>query len=294
MIIAKLMGGLGNQLFQYAAARRLSIHHNTPLRLDIDFFEKYKLHAYGLNHFCIKEEFADTDEIATLKWTPRNSLAKSSLIYRPLHAIERNFRRSIFYERKLRPYDPNILNTPFDVYLDGYWQSEKYFSDVESIIRREFTFRNKPDDRNRNLAEEISKTESVSVHVRRGDLVSDPKNRIFATCSQNYYYRCAAMIAEKVANPHFYIFSDDSNWVKANLHLDGATTFVTHNDAAKAHEDLRLMSLCKHHIIANSSFSWWGAWLGTNSNKIIFAPVRWFNDPSFDTRDLIPSTWIKL
>jgi len=294
MIIVKLMGGLGNQLFQYAAARRLSIHHNTPLKLDIGFFKNDLLRSYDLSHFCIQGEFASTEEIAALKWAPRNSLTKFSLVYRPIHAIERNFRRSIFYERKLRPYDPNILNTPPNVYLDGYWQSEKYFSDVEGIIGHEFTFRDVLDDRNRKVAEEISNTQSVSVHIRRGDLVSDPKNRIFASCSQDYYYRCAAMIAERVANPHFYIFSDDSNWVKANLHLDDATTFVTHNDAAKAHEDLRLMSLCKHHIIANSSFSWWGAWLGTNPNKVVFAPNRWFNDPSFDTRDLIPSTWIKL
>jgi len=221
-------------------------------------------------------------------------LTTPSFVHRSLHTIERKLRRSIFSERQLRPYDPNILNTPMNVYVDGYWQSEKYFSDVEDIIRREFRFRNEPDDRNRNMAKEISNMESVSVHVRRADYLSDPKNRIFATCSLEYYNTCAAMITEKVPDAQFYIFSDDSNWVKENLHLDFPATFVTHNDAARAHEDLRLITLCKHHIIANSSFSWWGAWLSANTEKIVLAPRNWFTDPSFDSRDLIPSAWIKV
>jgi len=294
MIIVKLMGGLGNQLFQYAAARRLSIHHDTTLKLDISFFTRHKSRSYGLNHLCIREEFATTEEISALKCFPLEGSRKRSYMSKPLRALQRAFRRSVFYERKLKPYDPNILKTPPNVYLDGYWQSEKYFSDIEGVIRREFRFRNEPDDINRNLVKEILNNESVSVHVRRGDYLSDPKNRIFATCDQAYYYRCVAMIAKRVVNPHFYIFSDDSNWARENLHLDYAATFVIYNDAAKAHEDLRLMSMCKHHIIANSSFSWWAAWLSVREKKLVFAPKQWFNDPSFDTRDLIPNDWIKV
>jgi hypothetical protein len=298
MIIVRIMGGLGNQLFQYAAALGFSVRRRTKLKLDIGFFESSNLRSYGLNHFCLSEqEFATPGEIAALTWIPRRNITNAAVrvFQRPLRLIEPHLHRSVFLERRMRPYNPNILMTPRDVYLDGYWQSERYFSDIEEVIRREFTIKDQMDAANQQTAEAISKADSVSVHVRRGDAVSDPgKNRIFGTCSLEYYEKCAAMVAEKVGGPHFFVFSDDPGWTATNLHFRHPTTYVTQNDASKNYEDLRLMSLCQHNIIANSTLSWWGAWLNSNPDKLVLAPKKWFNDPSFDTRDLIPASWIKV
>jgi hypothetical protein len=294
LIIVNLKGGLGNQLFQYAAARMLSVHHKTSLKLDTSHFEIAKLRTYCLKYFCIQENFATPKEIGALKWTSRYALTRSNFLGKPFRVIERNFRRSILYEGRLRPYNPNILKTPTDVYLDGYWQSERYFANIENVIRREFTFKSQPKSKNEEIAREISKSNSVSIHVRRGDFVLERKNRMFYTCGTGYYEDCIALIKEKVQNPRFFVFSDDFSWPKQNLRLAYPTTFVTHNDATAVHEDLQLMSLCKHNIIANSTLSWWGAWLNMNTDKIVLAPKKWFNYPRFDTRDLLPQDWIKM
>jgi len=293
MIIAKLIGGLGNQLFQYAAARRLSLLHRTTLKLDISHFDHYKLHAYALKHFSIQEKFARPEEIAELKGSMKKGLAKT--VFDMSQKLKPYYRRSIFREPHLRPFDLNILKTPRDVYLDGYWQSEKYFAPIQDVIRREFIVKYEPDPKTLEIAERIAKTESVSVHVRRGDYISIPEhNLVHGTCRLEYYDRCVSLIREKVTNPYFFVFSDDPRWVKGNLRFGYPTTFVTHNDSSKNYEDLRLMSRCKHNIIANSSFSWWGAWLNANPNKIVLAPSQWFNQFSADTRDLLPDSWIKV
>jgi hypothetical protein len=293
MIIVKLIGGLGNQLFQYAAARRLSLVHRTNLKLDIIHFDHYKLHAYALKHFSIQETFASPEEIAELKGTMKKDLGKA--IFGMSQRLKPYYRRSIFSEPHLRPFDPNILKTPKDVYLDGYWQSEKYFAPIQDVIRRELIVKYGLDPKSLDIAEKIAKTESVSVHVRRADYVSNSEHsRVHGTCSLEYYNRCVSLMGEKLTDPYFFVFSDDPRWIKENLRFGYPTTFVTHNDASRNYEDLRLMSLCKHGIIANSSFSWWGAWLNTNTNKIVLAPSRWFNQFTADTRDLLPDSWIKV
>ena len=274
MIITRIIGGLGNQLFQYAAARRLSLLHQTTLKLDTTGFEHYDWHDYSLGPFCIQEEFATQRDIAKIHETSEN--------------------RSIFTESTLNPYDPNILKTPKNVYLGGYWQSEKYFIDIQDVIRREFTIHYEQDHQSQMIAEIIVRTQSVSLHVRRGNYVSNPGvNRVHGTCSLEYYRQCIAKITETVMRPHFFIFSDDPPWVRQNLRLEYPTTYVSHNDATKDYEDLRLMSLCKHHIIANSSFSWWGAWLNPKPDKIVLAPSKWFNEP-YNTQDLLPETWLRI
>ena len=293
MIIVRLIGGLGNQLFQYAAARRLSILHRTTLKLDITPFEYYKLHRYSLSPFRIQEVFATPEEIAEVKGTSKKRLAKRA--FRWSQKLKPYYRRSIFSELHFGAFDPNIMKTPKHVYLDGYWQSEKYFVDIQDVIRRGFTVKYEQDGQSREIAEQIASTQSVSIHIRRGDYVSNPQtSRVHSVCSLDYYKQCVSLIAEKITHPHIFVFSDDPRWVTDNLRFDYPTTFVTHNDATKNYEDLRLMSMCKHNIIANSSFSWWGAWLNANPNKIVLAPRRWFNDPSRDTRDLLPDGWIKV
>ncbi len=301
MIVVKLMGGLGNQLFQYAAARRLAHLHQTTLRLDITPFkhyentspsEYYKIRAYELKHFRIQEVFATPEDIARIKGSSKKGLAR--IAFRLIQRLKPYYRWPIFRETHLKPFDPNILKTPKNVYLDGYWHSEKYFVDIQDVIQREFTIKYEQDPQSREIAERIANTQSVSIHVRRGDYILDPEtNRFHVIYNLDYYKKCVSYIAEKVTNPHFLVFSDDPSWVTEHLHLDYPTTIVTHNDATRDYEDLRLMSMCKHNIIVNSTFSWWAAWLNTNPDKIVLAPREWFQ-VNYDTRDLLPENWIKV
>jgi hypothetical protein len=201
--------------------------------------------------------------------------------------------RLVFRETQLGVYNPDILKTPKSVYLVGYWQSEQYFKDIESLLRREFTFKTAPDAKNAHPVALIQSVQAVSVHIRRGDYVANPHTHEFhGSVSLEYYHIAADKIAQAVTDPHFFVFSDEPEWAQEHLKLNYPTTFMAVSGQGKDYEDLRLMSLCKHHIIANSSFSWWGAWLSINPNKVVFAPTRWFNQ--LDARDLIPETWHKL
>ena len=293
MVIVKLNGGLGNQMFQYAAGRMLSIHHQTALKLDIAALAQDPLRNYNLGPFNIRPTFATTEEINHLKGTP------DGLVLQKISALKQkiipSIRQTVFYEAHIGPFNENILKTPRDVYLDGYWQSEKYFLDIENVIRDEFTIGLEQDLQSRDIAEVINETNSVSIHVRRGDYVSNPITyRVHGVCGLDYYTRCIELIAEKARDPHFFVFSDDPAWVSENLRFDYPMIFVTHNCGIRDYEDLRLMNSCKHHIIANSSFSWWGAWLSNSPGKLVFAPKRWFNISEPDTSDLLPSSWIRV
>jgi hypothetical protein len=189
-------------------------------------------------------------------------------------------------------FDPEVLHLPDGVRLDGYWQSEKYFSDIEKIIRREFIVRASPSQKNREMAQRIASCESVSLHIRRGDYLSEPHTAsVHGICPLDYYQRCVNAMSGEVKKPHFFVFSDEPRWVERNFSLPFPMVVVEHNGPQNPHEDLRLMSLCQHQVIANSSFSWWGAWLCGNDHKIVMAPRRWFNRDGYDTRDLIPDGW---
>jgi len=293
MIIVRLIGGLGNQLSQYAAARRLSVLHQTTLKLDIIPFESYKLQNYSLQSFHVQEVFATPEEIAEITGASRKGLAR--IIFRLSQKLKPYYGRVVFSEPKVSPFDPNFLKTPGNLYLDGYWQDEKYFVDIRDVILREFTVKYEQDRQSREIADKIANTQSVSIHVRRGDYISNPETkRAHGVCGLDYYRQCVSLIAERIANPHFFVFSDDPGWVTDTLRLDYPTTFVTHNDADRCYEDLRLMSMCKHNITANSSFSWWGAWLNQNRGKIVIAPERWFAAPERRQDSPAPDGWIKV
>jgi hypothetical protein len=290
MIIAALKGGLGNQLFQYAAGRRLAHIHNTVLKLDTTAYYYGGPRQFELIHFNIEENIAVTAEINQL------TLVKSNKVQRVIH--------SIFYNhKKLAPthiqynkvnFNPRILTLPDNVYLEGYWASEKYFKDIENIIRRQFTFRNPPSEQNQQIIKQISAVNSVSLHIRRGDYISDTKtNKTHGTCGLDYYNRCIEQICLKVKSPHFFVFSNDIDWCRNNLKVKCPINYVDHNNSDKAYEDLRLMSFCKHHITANSSFSWWGAWLAAYKEKIVFVPEKWFAK-DMNTEGMIPDNWIKI
>jgi len=290
MVIVRLNGGLGNQMFQYATGRAVAHRNRTQVKLDVSALEQDAARSYRLHHFNIVESFATPDEVA--RFTKRDLWSRIS------PRVERYllppYKRSVFAER-FAHFDPDILRVRGSVYLTGYWQSEKYFKDIEQIIRQDFTLRHTADPDNQKLARIIANTNSVSLHIRRGDYVSNPTLfRKYGVCSLEYYQGAVVKVAEEVKDPHLFIFSDDIDWARDNLRLRHPLTFVAHNDADKDYEDLRLMSLCKHHIMANSSFSWWGAWLCTNPGKIVMAPKRWFKMPGRDTRDLIPDSWHRI
>jgi len=296
MIIVKLMGGIGNQMFQYAAARRLAHIHDTPLKLDLSWFSSVAatetVRNYELDTFAIKKDLAMPEEVEKLKTNNENRVYK--LGRRFVNAIA-PFYQETFVREKYYHFDPDILKLSSNVYLEGYWHSEKYFKDIEKIIRKEFKVGIEPGEMNRQLAEAIDNTESVSIHVRRGDYVSNPiTSQFHGTCTLDYYREAVGKITSQAQHAHFFVFSDDPAWVKENLGLVHPATYLDFNGPDKAYEDLRLMSLCKHHIIANSSFSWWGAWLGTNHKKIVFAPKRWFNNTKINTMDLLPDSWVKI
>jgi hypothetical protein len=292
VIIVQLLGGLGNQMFQYAAARSVSIVHNVPLKLDITEYENYPDRAYKLNHFTIHAGIATQDEIETFRHREASYLARMYASF--LEIFRPYYKRKNFIEQSFR-YDANILKCNSNVYLEGYWQSEKYFRTIPSIIRDDFTFADTADEKNQTMAEQIESCESVSLHVRRGDYVSNPvTNAYHGTCTRDYYRQAIELIEEHVDDPRFFIFSDDSDWVQKNMDTGHPTTFIDFNGPDQDYEDMRLMSLCQHHIIANSSFSWWGAWLSANPKKTVIAPARWFNNPEIDTSDLVPESWLRI
>ena len=292
MVIVRLMGGLGNQMFQYAAGRAVAHRNRTPLKLDISAFEQDPLRSYRLHHFNIVESIATPDEVAHL--TKRGSGIWKRISRRVERYLLPPYRRSVFAQR-FDHFDPDILRLRGNVYLIGYWQSEKYFKDIAHIIRQDFTFRHTADPENQKLARIIANTNSVSLHIRRGDYVSNPITyQYHGVCSLDYYRAAVARLTQTVKRPHFFVFSDDMEWAQQNLKPDYPVTYVTHNGVERDYEDLRLMSQCKHHIIANSAFSWWGPWLCTYPPKIVIAPQKWFNKADRDTSDLIPASWIRV
>ncbi|HBG06022.1 MAG: hypothetical protein A2075_15665 [Geobacteraceae bacterium GWC2_58_44] len=293
MIIVKLMGGLGNQMFQYAAGRSLALRRGTSLKLDLSFLEGYQANhtrrSFELERLDIRAEKATPGELAAVE---RGE--PSSLFQRTLGAFfKRRAGMKLFLEKQFN-VNPEFFELPDQVYLEGFWQSEGYFKDYGDIIRREFTPSTAPVGKNLELMDEIRSVNAVSLHIRRGDYVTDPAIRAaHHVCELDYYQKGAEVMASSLQAPHFFVFSDDSDWVAANLKLQHPTTFVSHNQG-RGYEDLRLMSLCRHHIIANSSFSWWGAWLNPSPDKIVCAPGRWFNEMPANTCDLIPQGWRKI
>ncbi|HAF61980.1 MAG TPA: alpha-1,2-fucosyltransferase [Anaerolineaceae bacterium] len=290
MIIVKIIGGLGNQMFQYAVGRSIACKHNTDLKLDISSFDGYRLRSYRLSCFNIVQDFATKDEIKNLK--ADNSRSLWHLIEKIRQKTLPRYKRGFIKEHN-SDFDPDVLKTTGNTYLEGYWQSEKYFKDFSDVIRSDFTFKQKPDAINESALSQIRDTNSVSLHIRRGDYVSNPKTlAIHGVLGIDYYVTALTLIEEKLNDPEIFVFSDDMQWARNNLKTDLPLHFISHNTADKDYEDLRLMCNCKHHIIANSSFSWWGAWLGGNAGQLVIAPKKWYNTKSYSYADRFPSSWL--
>lgn len=299
MIIVKLNGGLGNQMFQYALGRHLAEKNSTLLKLNLTDFEKYKLRKFGLHCFDIWDHIASKEEIETFR---KNNSRLSKFVSKTRKRLSFSFNSTCdFYQdtivlkEKQFSFDASVLEVKGNIYLDGYWQSEKYFSAIRDILLKEFAIKYEQNFKNKELTKLISNTESVSIHFRRGDYAHNPEtNQYHGLCTFDYYQKAVNIIVQKFPNCHFFIFSDDHTWVNENFKLSYPVTMVDHNDDITNYEDLRLMSFCKHNIIANSSFSWWGAWLNINPDKIVIAPGKWFNNEKIDIKDLIPEGWIRI
>ena len=292
MVISWVQGGIGNQMFQYAAGRALSLLSQQSFYLDLQDFQDYSLHqGFQLNDvFNLNVDIADEQFLSSALGL-RNQKFLRKLLKRPLFKLMRG---SQFVVEPHFHYWPGFNSLRSDTYLYGYWQSEKYFKSIESTIRTDFQFIHALDSTNAVLAREMKDTTSVSIHIRRGDYLSDHRTtKIMHVCDLDYYQRAINYIGSRIRDPIFYIFSDDMLWVKRQLSIPGDVKFVEHNLGKESYRDMQLMSLCKHNIIANSSFSWWGAWLNTNSDKLVVAPTRWFVNNNSDI-DLIPDCWARL
>jgi hypothetical protein len=295
MIIVYLNGGLGNQMFQYAFGKKIANKNNESLKLDIAEFSKIYIvetpRRYNLDIFNIEADIATAEDINKIKNRENGLILKiAKLIFGNKKTAQEN---NIISEKHFH-FDSEALEIKDNTYIRGYWQSEKYFEDIKDTIQKNFTIKIPPSNINKKTLEMIKKEISISIHIRRGDYVKDKKTSEYhGVCSLDYYNRAIKLIAKKINNPYFFVFSDDVGWAKKNLKLKYPAYFAN-NDDKHNYEDLRLMQNCKHNIIANSSFSWWGAWLNQNPDKIIVAPKRWFNDPNIDTSDLIPENWIKI
>lgn len=285
MVVVKLSGGIGNQMFQYAFARKIAHENNTELKLDLSWYAIFTNRKYGLNKFNIEAKKATEKEVKKYDCVERNQYK----IIKILNKITNVLNNKEYIK------DDRYFYINKDIYITGYWQSEKYFSSIESIIRNDFTFRKMANDKNNKIIDQIYATQAVSIHIRRGDYVSDKKTKsILGLLPLEYYRKCIDKISEVTSNPSYFIFSDDPQWSKDHLNIDFPTVFVENNYKESDCEDLRLISLCKHNIIANSTFSWWGAWLNKNKNKIVLAPKRWFISEKRNSKEIVPYRWWKI
>ena len=272
MVISYIMGGTGNQLFQYAAGRRLALKLNTELKLDTTYYDTDHLHPYTLDQFNIDADIAAPEEIAHVK----NSGGIKE---------EEAFDGSANFM-------PEVLNYPDNVCLFGYWSNEKYFEDIRDILLKEFTLRQPLGASARHWQKKILAAEcSVSIHVRHGDFAYSPLNAnnpaVFSILPLEYYYDCIERLRRQYGNVTLFVFSNNLNWCKENLRAGVPTEFVC-GEGLSDIEEFHLMSLCKHNITANSTFSWWGAWLNQNPDKKVFVPI------ADRTKDNHPAEWIRV
>jgi len=289
MIITRLAGGLGNQLFQYAFGRQLAEINTTELKLDATLYENYPHHAYSLSPFNVIEHFATKEEVAAYKrYKTRDG--RRWMLYNFFIGDTRRYVRETQFN-----FNPANFKARPNAYLDGYWQTEKYFKGIEDIIRKEFTLKVPLSETSQEIAQSMKKREAVSLHVRRGLYVTDPKfSAHHGVCSPEYFERAIARISEQVPHPHFYVFSNDHQWAREYIRPQHEVTYIEHTGDSTDYEDIILMSMCGHHILANSTFSWWGAWLNPSPEKIVIAPSQWFKSAKYDTSDVLPAGWISL
>lgn len=286
-MIVRIIGGLGNQMFQYAYAKALQ-QRGYEVKIDISVFETYKLHGgYHLDKYDID-----------LKSSTKEKNVKfysNSLFYKLLRKLGIN--NSKIIKEKSLLFDKSLLEIEDGHYVDGYFQSEEYFKNIRDILLNQFVLKDEISSYTKETSQIISEIKnSVSLHVRRGDYVSNQKAlKVHGLCDMNYYKKAIHSLSDRLSDMTYFIFSDDMQWVKENLKIENAI-YIDTKEKRVPHEDIYLMSLCSHNIIANSSFSWWGAWLNKNEEKIVIAPKRWFADDEMQkqSKDIVCESWIRI
>lgn len=290
MIIVKLGGGLGNQMFQYAFAKYLALKHDTTLKVDIQSLlsrkavrKSFVFRNYDLDIFNITPQLAEQKEVDAFK---RSSSHLTDKVLTKLLG----FKKGYIHEPHFH-FSKSCFAAPDNAYLDGYWQSEKYFSNIsDQLKQQDFSFKQPLQPGGKELLAEISSSNAVCLNVRRGDFVT---NSFHGTCSIEYYQKAEEMIRAQVTDPTFYVFSDEIEWCRNNLLLQSTTKYIGHEYAGTKFQDyLRLMAACKHFIIPNSTFAWWAVWFNNNKDKIVIAPKNWFGDNTIKTTDLTSPNWL--
>ena len=282
MIIVKIFGGLGNQMFQYAAGRALAIRHGTEVMLDLRAFRTYRLHKYSLSKFCIEAKTAPDPSFALAH------RAKLEFVGR----LPPGMLRSCYIEHPFGNHAGWDRVAP-DAYIKGYFQSEYFFKEAAVRLRDEFRPGATHGAQNDVAAALVADCESVALHVRRGDYVSNKATLdIHGACSIGYYQAAVELLRRRLDKPRFFVFSNDFTWAREHLRLGDNAVLVDWN-ASAPELDLHLMSRCRHHVIANSTFSWWGAWLGEHPNQLVVAPNPWFESPASDDSGVLPSRWLR-
>jgi hypothetical protein len=287
VVVVRIVGGLGNQMFQYACGKAVALRSGAKLYLDVSAFSRYKQHIYGLGGFPVSVPFApfrlQTGGV-TFSFIRRAGIdVRHMLLVQGFHYLTENLDLS-FHE--------NLLNKHQSVYLDGYWQSERYFREFTNDIRNDFFPYDARCSFRARFADDLP---SVSLHVRRGDYLSNAQaNSVHGVLDVDYYRAAVSIMAERIG-PKFrvIVFSDDIDWAKDNLSLAQPMDFVS-GSTELPHEDLRRMASCDHHIIANSSFSWWGGWLNPSQDKQVIAPKRWFITSQYVYDQICPAEWIRI
>lgn len=283
-VVVGLSGGLGNQMFQYAAGRSLAVRLGSPLVLDLSWFGDQIDRQFALAPFRI-----EAAQRTQCSWLPPRGRALISGLSR--RWLPRIMGAPVWREPHFH-YSTEFATLSEPVFLEGYWQSDRYFRDIRSRLLQEFALREPLPPACAKLLDEISRCDAICVHVRRGDYLSNPvAAKVHGTCQVDYYHAGVGELCQELARPHCFVFSDDPAWVRASLAFDCPMTVVDVNGPDDAHLDLLLMAACHHFLIANSSLSWWGAWLGDYIGKKVIAPARWFLTEDKDTRDLLPDCW---
>ena len=284
VIIVRLAGGLGNQMFQYATGRRLAEHHHVELVLDTSWTVEID-RPFELSCFDLTEQARPVWEVARVP--------NSSPVVRALQRVRPSRRRFLVVvsdDLETNSFQPAVLAAPNHAYLCGWWQFEGYFIDHEATIRRAFVFPPLSDESDM-IAEQISTTTAVSVHVRRGDYLSHSR---LGFLDESYYRRAVESIRSRVGDTEVFVFSDDPSWCKRQLQLPVPTHVIERRlPVGRDWEDMCLMSLCSHHVVANSTFSWWGAWLNSSPSKLVVAPSRWVQDEK-RVGDPVLDSWIRV
>ena len=279
MKVVQLSGGLGNQMFQYAFGRLIGAD-----AYDVSWFERSKDNKnitpreYELGAFVCSPKILSPKQVKRI--INNNKLLRLFGIKTGLRVIE---------EKTENIYNADLLKQKNGLFV-GYFQCAKYYDEIRADLLRDFVLKRKPGKKNQDMLKLINSENSVSLHVRRGDYVKLAK--VHGLCDLDYYKKSINYIAHKIKDPHFFVFSDDVNWVKKNLEIKYPYTVIDFNHGKDSIWDMILMKNCKHNIIANSSFSWWGAWLNENKNKIVIAPKCWFANGA--KTDIVPTKWKRI